>query len=135
MDFDIAGVENSLMAVSLEVEDKHEPWFEDDWGPVNTAQALSSLKYTDSAGHETTTTGPYDFTPRNHPLLPTQHARRLCDPESKRYKQIQQPQRVYDPSGTSVSIDQPPFKEDREECRVGEESFGCDKEERGGTEE
>jgi primary-amine oxidase len=40
IDFDIAGLENSFMAVSLETEDKAEPWFDDDWGPVTHQQRM-----------------------------------------------------------------------------------------------
>jgi len=32
LDFDIAGMRNSLMAISLENEIVQQPWFEDDWG-------------------------------------------------------------------------------------------------------
>lgn len=33
VDFDIAGIRNSLMAISLENEVVHQPWFDDeDWG-------------------------------------------------------------------------------------------------------
>jgi primary-amine oxidase len=32
VDFDIAGTRNSLLDLSLEVEEREEPWFDDDWG-------------------------------------------------------------------------------------------------------
>lgn len=35
VDFDVAGTNNSLMQMKLEVEDKFEPWFADDWGTVS----------------------------------------------------------------------------------------------------
>ena len=34
VDLDVAGTANSMMAVSLEMEDKRAPWFDDDWGEV-----------------------------------------------------------------------------------------------------
>ena len=40
IDFDVAGRENSFMAVSLEMEDKDEPWFDDDWGTVGDQTLL-----------------------------------------------------------------------------------------------
>jgi hypothetical protein len=39
IDLDVAGTRNSLMAVSLEVEEKHAPWFDDAWGIVSEARA------------------------------------------------------------------------------------------------
>ncbi|ORY25514.1 copper amine oxidase [Naematelia encephala] len=40
IDFDIAGTANSFMSVALEMEDKDEAWFNDDWGPMTRQQRL-----------------------------------------------------------------------------------------------
>jgi len=45
VDFDIAGTANSFMAVSLEMEDKAEQWFDDDWGVANHQQRLVRMMF------------------------------------------------------------------------------------------
>ncbi|ORX38990.1 copper amine oxidase [Kockovaella imperatae] len=40
VDFDVAGTQNSFMAVSLEMEDKEAPWFDDDWGTTRHQQKI-----------------------------------------------------------------------------------------------
>ena len=40
MDFDVAGTLNSLMAVTLEIEEKEEDWFADDWGSKTIQQKI-----------------------------------------------------------------------------------------------
>ena len=40
IDFDIAGLENSMQAITLEMEDKAAPWFDDEWGTKNRQQRI-----------------------------------------------------------------------------------------------
>ena len=42
----MAGTQNSFMAVSLEMEDKAAPWFDDDWGQVSSRLLLSIIRLT-----------------------------------------------------------------------------------------
>lgn len=40
VDFDVAGRQNTMTAISLEIEEREEPWFDDDWGTTVVQQRV-----------------------------------------------------------------------------------------------